>query len=352
MTRPPPRALLHSISRWFQRDPVVAVGAFGKSGVVNGHQEVAGDATSGMVETARILYYDGALPNCARWEADLAGQDRVLSKYVLRWAGGRGFFCVVSPVAEGGATEAAFAPFVSCVEMDSTFGLDLVATSIAGLEEAQPSLLASPPARWPEILAPLRATLSKAVGDFGQRTPEERHRQLLSALQMGLSPLGNQLVPWLGSLAEELKLPLTLPGSPPPRGGPTVVSRFADAPRLTSDALADGKTWSALLESVGFGHVERWLICDPNVHSVRIFVGRPRDRDFSVLWRSTDAAGEHPTPIAGSRSNMLRAPLTAWLHGAGLWNEAVACAVGEAQHGSIGGGSPSPDAPSPPAQDD
>lgn len=320
----PANALFSSISRWFQREPPVAVAAFGKSGVVNGHQDVAGDATSGMLETARILYYGGALSNCPGWEATLAGREHVLARYVLRWTRQRTFICLLSPVAEGGATVTAFAPFISCVEVDAAVGLDVITRAIRGLQEVESSLLVARPERWSEVLAPVRAALT-TFADVGTAKPipvEARMDRAVEATKEGLRGLGSELGVWARSLAEELRLPMAVPSPQESRrDAPVAASRSADAPRLSVDAASDARTWSAFLDAAGLSGSERWVITGPATGSVRILTGRPRDREFEVLWRSKAAADAVPIPIAGSRSDTTRELSVRWLQSVGLWSD-------------------------------
>jgi hypothetical protein len=321
----PANALISSLSRWFQREPVVGVAAFGKSGVVNGHQAVAGDSTKGIVETARCLYYEGALPNCPAWASQLASQERLLARFAIRWARRRTFICVLSPVAEGGSPLPGFAPFISCVEMDASRVLNLMEKAASGLRSLEAQLLTARPETWPDILTPLRASLTAAVeaGD-ASRSAEAQLGEAAAIAGAGLAPLGADLGIWVRSLAEELGLPLSPPDGRGSRRELIVTGcRVADAPRLSADPLGDLRTWAAVLDSAGVGGAERWLITGPGMAAVRILVGQPRARFFDMLWQTNERAGVGPTPIAGSRSATLRESIAAWLGAVGLWNDEI-----------------------------
>jgi hypothetical protein len=306
---PSKNSIFATIGNWFSREPVVpvAVAAFGKSAVVNGHQDLAGDATKSLLEFARMTYYEGALPNCTAWEAQLRDAERVLTTHIVRWCEGRLTVARISAVAEGGATEKAFAPMVTCAEVDGAFGLRALPLIDAALEGVATSLLSARPDTWASILAPTRAALLEEFGRTASRTASGGHEMSSSAvLPPFLARLGSTSAAWVESLAEELDLemPATASSTPPPlppRGGAIAVrSRRTDAPRTGVDLATDLRGWGSFLRASGPNHPEWWLFGGSDVQSIHVVVGRPHERDFAMLWRSVEQASAVPEPLPES----------------------------------------------------
>lgn len=324
---PSKNSILTTIGSWFAREPAVpvAVAAFGKSAVVNGHQDLAGDPTKSLLEFARITYYEGALPNCTAWESQLRDSERVLANHIVRWCDGRLTVARVSAVAEGGATTKAFAPMLSCAEVDGDLGLAALARIDESLAAVEPSLLDARPDKWASLLAPVRAAI---LEDVTRQAPAARSpggagdsvgAALSAASAAFLARLGDVSSAWTESLAEELDLAMSF-GAPVASGrsgsrsgAATVRSRQTDAPRTGADVLIDLKGWGTFLRATGPNHPEWWLFGGEGVSSIHIVVGRPHERDFACLWRSPEAANRLPEPLPASGRGRAAERTRSWL---------------------------------------
>jgi hypothetical protein len=294
-------SIFATIGNWFAREPAVpvAVAAFGKSAVVNGHQDLAGDATRSLLEFARIAYYEGALPNCTGWEAQLRGGERVLATHLVRWSDGRITIARVSAVAEGGATEKAFAPMLTCAEVDGAFGLDALPMVDALLEGVEGALLGAPPTQWASILAPVRASLAEERARRSVGSPKVVTDAAFAAAH--LARLGDGAAAWAESLAEELDLEMSAiqtPAKPAPRGGAAPArSRQTDAPRTGVGIVAELQGWGSFLRSAAPSQSEWWMLGGERIAFVHLVLGRAHERDFAGLWRNEAAAAAIPQPL-------------------------------------------------------
>jgi len=301
---PSKNSIFATIGNWFSREPAVpvAVAAFGKSAVVNGHQDLAGDATKSLLEFARIAYYEGALPNCTAWETELRGEERVPATHIVRWSEGRITVARVSAVAEGGATEMAFAPMLACVEVDGAFGLDALPLIDGLLEGVQGALLGALPTQWAPILAPVRAALAEESARRSAGAGKPVADAAFAAEH--LARLGDASAAWTESLAEELDLEMSaIQSSPRPasRGAvATIRSRKTDAPRTGLGIVSELQGWGSFLRSAAPGQPEWWLLGGERVASVHVVLGRAHERDFAGLWRSEAAAAAVPQPLPES----------------------------------------------------
>ena len=312
---PVKNSLMSTIGGWFSREPSVpvAVAVFGKSAVVNGHQDLAGDATKSLLEFARTSYYEGALPNCSGWEADLRDADRILATHLVRWSGGRLTVARVAAVAEGGATTKAFAPMISCVEVDGAHGVELMPAideALAGIEQP---LLDARPENWASILAPVRSSLLERLQRSASKVPSRSESDAVATEH--LARLGESATAWAESLAEELNLEM-----PSAAGASRVASkpatlgcRIAEAPRTCGDISSDLRGWTAFLCTAAPGLSEWWMFGGESLASIRVVIGHPRDRDFTCLWRSRESAGLVPQPLPESGRARVIERTSIWL---------------------------------------
>lgn len=301
----------------FAREPAVAAAVFGKSAVVNGHQELAGDATKSLLQFARLTYYEGALPNCSAWEAELRDAERVLSSHLLRWSGGRLTIARVSAVAEGGAVTKAFAPMISCAEVEGLRGLLELPSIDAELAQVEQRLLDARPDHWAATLVPVRAAVQALVDRTAVRSPSALEAELGSLAREQVDRLGAEPSVWIESLAEELNL--AMPGTATPvRGGVgfrsgVQGSRTTALPRTGVEIAVELRGWASLLRDAAPEQSEFWLFGSEDSESVRVVMGPARERDFACLWRARAVAATRPEPLPETGRERVRARAAAWL---------------------------------------
>lgn len=311
-------SLISRIGGWFSREPSlpVAVAVFGKSAVVNGHQDLAGDATKSLLEFARATYYEGALPNCTAWEADLRGGERVLATHLVRWSNGRLTVARVAAVAEGGATTKAFAPMIACVEIDGASGIAMMPAIDQALRSVEQSLLDARPETWGAVLAPVRSSLREQLQRLVAKASSQP--EFDAVLAGHLARLGDLAKAWTESLAEELDLEMSIGGGGAARSaskGTGLRCRTAEVPRAGADIATDLRGWSAFLSAASPGLSEWWMIGGEQIASIRVVIGRPREREFAALWRSQESAALIPQPLSDSgRARVIERSGT-WLKG-------------------------------------
>jgi hypothetical protein len=334
-------SLISTIGGWLSREPAmpVAVAAFGKSAVVNGHQDLAGDPTKSLLEFARTTYYEGALPNCTTWEGELRNADRVLATHVVRWSGGRLTVARVAAVAEGGATTKAFAPMITCVEVDGRVGIAMMPAIDEALASVEQSLLDARPEKWAVILAPVRAALLERMQRTASHAPAASDAVDAVASEH-LARLGESAKVWTESLAEELNLEMPSGGASA-RVASKVAAlgcRTAEAPRTGAGIALDLCGWSAFLRVASPALSEWWLLGGEPIASVRIVAGHPRDREFSLLWRSREAAAQPPQPLPDAGRSRVMERTGTWLRARAIDPKPTAIMV-DPTSGEAGGAS-------------
>jgi len=323
------RTLLSRIGSWFSREPVVAVAAFGKCSAANGHQDVSGHATRGMLETARALYYDGALPNCRAWEEELRDTDRVLARTVLRWTEERVFLCRLASVGEGGTVTRAFAPLVACVEIEAGLALPLMSTAFRALSSVESELGSASPQRWSAILKPIEDMLAGEAERARALGVSKTCPQGVDELSAIIAELGPGATTWVASLAEELNLPFHASREAQRKSVALAGARSADVPRLrvrsglSAVASGDGvesdvRIWAGVVAAGGVVGGEFWILADDDMNALHLVSGAARDRELRLLWSSRQAAEANPAPLGRAATLRALGRVEAWCASRGL----------------------------------